>query len=166
MYIFKQEADDRVLGCTKLDDGCGSDRLGSALLGVARPSVRLPALLEEPPQARNTHKRLRTKKKQYSSYYYSLICAKRHVNACVPNGPSEYFSLMLLFSFLRNSFFVPFFVRLFVFSSARNIQSLVRVDAIHLVRKSSKFELSSRFFGRLKTFDFIFGSKKNIWACC
>ena len=35
------------------------------------------------------------------------------------NGPSEYFSLILLFSFFRNSFFVCFFVFSFVCSFFR-----------------------------------------------
>ena len=39
------------------------------------------------------------------------------------------------------------------FVHSQNIQILVRV-AIDLVQKSSEFELSSRFFGRLKIFDF------------
>ena len=50
-----------------------------------------------------------------------------------------------------NRFFfcaVRSFVRLLVRS--KKFQILVRADAIHLVQKSSNFEPSSRFFGRLK----------------
>ena len=43
------------------------------------------------------------------------------------------------------------FVRLLVRS--KNFQILVRADAIDLVQKSSNFEPSSRFFGRLKILD-------------
>ena len=43
-------------------------------------------------------------------------------------------------------------IRLFVRSlvPSKNFQILVRADAIDLVQKSSNFEPSSRFFGRLK----------------
>ena len=48
-------------------------------------------------------------------------------------------------------------VRSLVRSLARSkcFQILVRVGAIDLVQKSSNFEPSSRFFGRLKIFDFL-----------
>ena len=38
---------------------------------------------------------------------------------------------------------------------SKMFRKIVRADAIDLVQKSSKFEPSSRFFGRLKIFDFL-----------
>ena len=52
------------------------------------------------------------------------------------------------------------------FIRSKTFQILVRVDVIHLIRKSSKFEPSSQFFGCLKIFNVIFGLENSIWTYC
>ena len=68
---------------------------------------------------------------------------------------------LIIFAGSRGEFFFRNLFRSFrcflrLFPRSNFFQILVRVDAIDLVRKSSKSELSSRFFGRLKIFRKIF----------
>ena len=66
-------------------------------------------------------------------------------------------SAISIFRIFRNKKLIIFriFRELFVrFVRSKNFHETAWVAAIFLVRKSSKFEPSSRFFGRLKIFDF------------
>lgn len=72
-----------------------------------------------------------------------------------------------LYDFSLLSFIVRFvfpFVCSFLVCSII-FQTLVPVDAIRPIRKSYKFEPSSRFVSRLKILYFTFGSEKSIWTC-